>query len=52
VKCLIEGMQSAGYYSVHWDGRDENGQSLASGIYFYRLTAGHQMQVRRMALIK
>lgn len=30
---------SAGYKTVHWNGRSAKGESLSSGVYFYRLTA-------------
>jgi hypothetical protein len=39
VKTLLDGSRSAGYYSVVWNGRDENGREVASGMYLYRFTA-------------
>jgi len=51
------GRQTAGAYlnrekAVHWNGRDNLGQPVASGIYFYQLLAGQFSQTRRMLLMK
>jgi flagellar hook assembly protein FlgD len=51
------GHQSAGSYTTrdkatHWDGRNNNGETVASGIYFYQLTTDHFSSVRRMMLVK
>ena len=37
VVTLMEGIRKSGSYAVHWDGRDNDGRTLASGIYLYRL---------------
>ena len=42
----------AGFHSVVWDGMDEYGKQVASGIYIYRLSATNFTQVRRMMLLK
>lgn len=39
VRTLQEGNQDAGYYSVDWDGRNQSGKAMASGVYFYKLHA-------------
>jgi hypothetical protein len=52
VRTLINQMQDASFYKVVWDGRDESGQSVASGIYFYRLVAGNFSKIEKMTLIK
>jgi hypothetical protein len=36
VRKLVNEKQKPGYYTVHWDGKADNGQRLASGVYFYR----------------
>lgn len=46
-----------GYYSdrgkaVHWDGRNDLGESVASGVYFYHLTAGDFSATRKMLIMK
>ncbi len=40
LRSLAEGTLGAGTHSVSWDGRDESGSAIASGIYFVRLTVG------------
>jgi len=40
VRTLVDEVKEPGYYTVTWDGRDEFGAEAASGVYFYRLTAG------------
>lgn len=52
VKTLVKEDQEAGYKSVSWDGKDERGKDLASGIYFYQLKAGEFTQTKRMVLLK
>ena len=37
VRCLTDGMQRMGYHSVVWDGQDEKGREVSSGLYLYRL---------------
>ena len=43
---------AVGRYSVLWDGRDDNGQAVATGIYYYRLRFGDQVKVRKMVLLR
>ena len=52
VATLAEGTRETGAYSVHWDGRDDRGQVLASGVYLYRLQAGTRAETRKMLLIQ
>lgn len=47
---LREGELSAGVHYMTWDGRDESGNSLAAGVYLYRLHAGAATVTRRMLL--
>jgi hypothetical protein len=49
---LVDGEHQPGFYSVEWNGRDEKGQSVASGIYLYRLKAGDFVESKKMMLIK
>jgi hypothetical protein len=42
----------AGSHEVAWDGRDSDGNPVASGIYFYRLQAADYSDVRKMVLLK
>ena len=57
VRTLALGHQAAGIYqsrsrAAHWDGRNSVGESVASSIYFYTLTAGDFMATRRMLILK
>ncbi len=52
VKVLVDEYQSAGTKKVVWDGRNENGEKVSSGIYFYRLDAGNYVQTKKMSLLK
>lgn len=53
VRIFQPGKQSAGSYSINWDGSNQEGSQVSSGIYFYRLRAGDSFnQVRKMTLIK
>ena len=52
VATLESAMRGAGEHSVVWDGRDDSGESVASGVYLYRLTAGGQAASRKMLLLK
>jgi len=52
IRTLVNKTQPSGSYRVVWDGRDENGRLVSSGIYLYRLTAGEMTQTRRMIFLK
>ncbi|RKU21633.1 hypothetical protein C6499_21790 [Candidatus Poribacteria bacterium] len=57
VRTLDIGHQSGGIYqsksrAAYWDGRNEIGESVASGVYFYTFTAGDFTQTRRMLILK
>ena len=49
---LVDGVQSAGRYEVRWNGRNDAGLDLSSGIYFYRLHAGSFVDVKKMLYLK
>ena len=57
VRELDLGYQQAGYYAdrtkaAYWDGRNESGESVASGIYFYQLRVSDYSATKRMAIVK
>ena len=52
VRQLVRDAKSAGTYLVRWDGRDENGSVVASGVYFYRLESPYYNRTMKMVLLK
>ncbi|RKU26741.1 hypothetical protein C6499_12785, partial [Candidatus Poribacteria bacterium] len=57
VRQLDLGHQREGYYTskpraAYWDGRNEIGERVASGIYFYQLQADHRSFLRKMVILK
>ena len=57
IRTLALGQQSAGMYhsksrAAYWDGQNEVGESVASGVYFYVLTAGDFSATRKMLILK
>ena len=52
IKTLIATKQSSGFYTVYWNGTDEIGNKVPTGIYVYRLRAGNHVATRRMVLMK
>jgi 5'-nucleotidase/UDP-sugar diphosphatase len=52
VKTLVDEVQSAGPGKVIWDGANENGEKVASGIYFYKLSTAEFSQTKKMLLLK
>ena len=41
-----------GTYTVRWDGTNDNGSFVASGIYFYKLVAGNYLSTKKMIYVK
>jgi flagellar hook assembly protein FlgD len=52
VRTLVAGEKVSGRYAVDWDGRNNDGTPVSSGVYFYRMTAGSFADTRRMVLLK
>ena len=52
VKTLVASPQSAGRHQILWNGRDDNGHALASGLYLYRLQAGKWVETRQLMLLR
>ena len=52
VRTLFKGLHEAGLDQVSWNGTDDAGRSLPSGIYFCRLTTGKENRTRKMTLVR
>ena len=52
VRILVHQQQPAGQYQVQWDGRDEQGEPVGSGMYLYRLQSGDYVEMKKMILLK
>ncbi|UCB51624.1 MAG: fibronectin type III domain-containing protein, partial [Candidatus Zixiibacteriota bacterium] len=52
VKTLLDRVQPAGRHNLTWNGENERGDAVSSGIYFYRIEAGEFKNTRRMLFLK
>jgi len=52
IRTLVSGIQSSGKHSILWDGRDDSGKAVSSGVYLSRLVMGKKVAVGRMLLLK
>jgi nitrous oxidase accessory protein NosD len=52
VATLVQERLPAGSHDITWQGRGQNGQALASGVYFMRLTAGDRTATRRLTIVR
>lgn len=52
VRVVLEEEKSAGHYQIEWDGKDDRGNNVASGIYFYVLKTDKKIDKKKMLLLK
>ncbi|OQX83486.1 hypothetical protein B6D60_10395, partial [candidate division KSB1 bacterium 4484_87] len=52
VKTLVNERREAGFYTVFWDGIDDNGEQAGSGIYFYHMTADQFHATHKMIVVR
>ncbi len=52
VRTLVDRELNAGHHRYTWDGRNDAGRNVSSGLYFYRLQSGAKMQCKKMLLLK
>jgi flagellar hook assembly protein FlgD len=52
IRTLVNELQIAGFHQVVWDGRDQRGNRVGSGVYLYTMTAGAFVETRKMTLLK
>ena len=52
VTTLLDEIRQAGHYDIKWDGKDQHGETIASGVYLYEMRAGEYTGTRKMLLLK
>jgi hypothetical protein len=52
VRTLVSAPQEAGFYAVRWDGRNDNGEKVASGLFIYRLKASDRVATKKMIMMQ
>ena len=57
IRTLSLGVQAAGFYqsrsrAAYWDGRNDSGEQVSSGVYFYQLSTPSEHQMKRMVIVK
>jgi hypothetical protein len=52
VATLVDGIQAAGFREVTWNGTNDSGLNVSSGVYFCRFQAGDHVEVRKLVLLK
>ena len=52
VRTLVSRTMTPGHHSERWDGRDQAGQSVASGVYYARLRVDQETSIKPMALVR
>jgi len=52
VRTLLDAALPAGYHAIRWDGRDDDGRPVASGVYLYRIQAPDLDERGRLAILR
>ncbi|MFH1457196.1 MAG: C25 family cysteine peptidase [Patescibacteria group bacterium] len=52
IRTLLNKQQEAGYFQIRWDGLDEQGHKVPSGIYLYKFEAGEYVRIKKMLMTK
>ncbi len=52
IRLLVTANMAAGIYAIQWDGKNDHGQNVASGLYLCRLAAGNFAETNKMLLLK
>jgi hypothetical protein len=52
IRTLVDGKRPPGWYEAVWNGLDQSGRSVASGVYFCRLRMGDLGKTRKMVLLR
>jgi len=52
VRTMVDRSSAAGAHSVAWNGRNERGHAVSSGVYVYKLEAGEFVETRKMSFVR
>ena len=52
IKTLVNKVEDKGFYKVWWDGRDEDGRFMSSGVYFVRMATREFVETRKVILLR
>ncbi|MCH8012349.1 MAG: T9SS type A sorting domain-containing protein [Candidatus Marinimicrobia bacterium] len=52
VRTLMDKRLEPGYHEIVWNGKDNHGNNVSSGMYLYAIQAGHFISVRKMVLLR
>jgi flagellar hook assembly protein FlgD len=52
IRTVVNEEMPGGSHAVEWNGRDERGSAVSSGVYFYVLDVGKERRTRKMVLLK
>jgi len=52
IRTLVNELKQAGDYYVTWEGNDDNRKPVSSGVYFYKMRSGKEVETRKMVLMK
>jgi len=52
IRTLVDEKKSAGFYQILWNGEDDSGKRVSSGLYLYKIHAGNYLNIKKMAMMK
>jgi flagellar hook assembly protein FlgD len=52
VRSLINAEQTTGIHQIHWDGKNESGEPVASGLYLYKMKTNDFVAMKKLMLLK
>jgi len=52
VRSLVDAVQNSGLHRIVWDGKNDNGEPVPSGVYIYRIKAGRMTRAQKMLMVK
>ena len=52
IRTLVDEEQAAGVHTARWDGKDDSGREVASGMYLYRIVAGEVVITKKLTLVR